>query len=287
MNLPANHQRLSVPRSMSVPMQILLQVLAVAAGPVLLLGWSLFYTASCVVLVIPALMVLVLTLAAREQLRERRRCVADCWFVDGSLLHRLVSSTKLVTLLSLVVSVGLTTVLLVSVPTWGLPVMVVLTLDAVLIALLYFGLLRAAGGGLRVRGEFRYLLARRWTMAVNLPLVLVALLWLQLQQPPPIWLDGSLDLEATLRSASGSVGSRCPLVDKAVRLNSEKEAFSWWLTLKGTAALEDARLRWAAWLLFLLSGTLALWAYSRLCVYLISHAHRRVHRAAVLTAGGC
>ena len=253
---------------------VLLPVLAVATGPLLLLSWSLFYSASCVVLVIPALMVVVLTLAARDQLRQRRRCTADCYFVQGSLLHRLVSSTKLVTLLSLAVSVGLTTVLLVSVPAWGLPVMALLTLDAVLIALLYFGLFRAASGGLRVRGAFRYLFARRWAVMVNLPLVLVALLWLQLQQPPPAWLDGSLDLEATLRAASESVGSRCPLVDTAVRLNSEKDAFAWWLTLKGTAELEDSRLRWAAWLLFLLSGTLALWAYSRLCVYLISSAHR-------------
>lgn len=251
-----------------------LAVLTVATGPLLLLSWSLFYSGPCVVLVIPVLVALLLTLAARDQLRQRRRCVADCYFVAGTLLHRLVSSTKLVTLLSLAVSLGLTTVLLVSVPTWGMAVMVLLTLDAVLIALLYFGLFRAASGGLRVRGAFRFLFARRWAVMVNLPLVLVALLWLQLQQPPPAWLDGSLDLETTLRAASESVGSDCPLVDSAVRLNSEKDAFAWWLTLKGTAALEDSRLRWAAWLVFLLSGTLALWAYSRLCVYLISSAHR-------------
>lgn len=259
---------------------VLLPALAVAAGPLLLLSWSLLYSGPCVVLLIPALMTLLLTLAARDQLRQRRRCSADCFFVEGTLLHRLVSSTKLVTLISLAVSLALTTVLLVSVPAWGLAVMVLLTLDALLIALLYFGLFRAASGGLRVRGAFRYLFARRWAVMVNLPLVLVALLWLQLQQPPPAWLDDSLDLEATLRAASESVGSQCPLVDSAVRLNSEKEAFSWWLTLKGTAALEDTRLRWAAWLLFLLSGSLALWAYSRLCVYLISSAHRWVMPAA-------
>jgi len=251
-------------------------VAAIAAGPLLLLVWSAFYASSCVVLLIPLLIVMVLTIATREQLRQRRRCVANCYFVSGSLLHRLVSSTKLVTLLSLAVSVGLTTLLLASVPGWGLPVLGLLALDAVLIALLYFGLLRAASSGLRVRGPFRYLFARRWAVMVNLPLVLTALLWLQLQQPPPLWLDGAMNLEETLRAASESVGSQCPLIDKVVRLNMEKDAFSWWLTLKGSGFIDDSRLRWVAWLLFLLSGTLALWAYSRLCVYLISSAHHRL-----------
>lgn len=251
-------------------------VAAITAGPLLLLTWSALYASSCVVLLIPIFIVAVLTLATREQLRQRRRCVADCYFVSGSLLHRLVSSTKLVTLLSLLVSLGLTTVLLASVPGWGLPVLGLLAMDAVLIALLYFGLLRAASAGLRVRGAFRALFTRRWAVMVNLPLVLLGLLWLQLQQPPPAWLDGALNLEATLRAASDSVGSRCPLIDRVVRLNMEKEAFSWWLTLKGSGLIDDSRLRWVAWLLFLLSGTLALWAYSRLCVYLISRAHQRV-----------
>ena len=249
-------------------------VAAIAAGPLSLLAWSAFYASSCMVLLIPLLIALVLTLAAREQLRQRRRCAADCYFVEGSLLHRLVSSTRLVTLLSLLVSVGLTAVLLASVPGWGLPVLVLLALDAVVIALLYFRLFRAAAGGLRVRGAFRYLFARRWAVMVNLPLVLVVLLWLQLQQPPPAWLDSGLNLEATLRAASDSVASQCPLVDAVVRLNTEKDAFSWWLMLKGTAIIDDSRLRWVAWLLFLVSGTLALWAYSRLCVQLICSAHR-------------
>ena len=52
-------------------------VTAIAAGPMVILAWSLAYPAQCWVLVLPAIIALVLTLAARELARRRRACIAD------------------------------------------------------------------------------------------------------------------------------------------------------------------------------------------------------------------
>ncbi len=249
-------------------------VSAIATGPALLLIWSLIYPAQCGVLALPAVIALILTLAARDRIRRRRECLANCYFVTGSLLHRLLRSTIVVTLAAFVVSAALTTVLLVSVPTWGFEVLALLALDSLVITLLYFGFFQVAGGLLKVNQAFRSLFARNWAVAVNVPLVLVALLMIQLRQTPPAYIDPSLDLGATMHAASLGVSSQCGIVDTLTRLNREAEAFSWWLMIKGTGTIEDSSLRWVAWLFFLLSGTLGLLAYSRLCTQLVYYAHR-------------
>ena len=249
-------------------------VSAIATGPALLLIWSLVYPAQCWVLALPTFIALSLTLAARDRIRRRRECLANCYFVNGSLLHRLLRSMIAITLAAFFVSAALTTILLVSVPSRGFEVLALLALDSLAITLLYFGFFQLAGGLLKVNQAFRSLFARNWAVAVNVPLVLVALLMIQLHQTPPAYIDPSLDLGATMHAASLNVSSRCGIVDTLIRLNREAEAFSWWLMIKGTGAIEDSRLRWVAWIFFLLSGTLGLLAYSRLCTQLVYYAHR-------------
>jgi hypothetical protein len=249
-------------------------VVATIIGPILLLSWTLIYPLSCWVLLIPFLITILLTLAAREQLRHRRQCIADCFFVEGSLLHRFLRGTSLITLTSFVVSAVLTTALLSTAVGWGFPVLALLTVDALLIPLLYLGFYGTATSMLRVNAAYRHLFAQRWAVTTNLLLLVPTLLFIQLQQQPPAWIDGSLNLSATLHAASDSVGSACPIVDSLVRLNQEKDALSWWLIIKGTRGTDDNLIRWVAWLLFLLSGTLSVLAFSRLCVYLVYIAHR-------------
>lgn len=168
----------------------------------------------------------------------------------------------------------MTAILLAGVPALGFQILALLVLDSLLIALFYFAFFHIVAGALQVNEAFRYLFAKRWAIAVNVPFVVAALLFIQLQQPPPAYVDGALNLEETLRAASESIGSECSVVDQLIRLNLEKDGFSWWLMLKGGGSIDDSRVRWVAWLLFLLSGTLGLLAYSRLCVQLVYIAHR-------------
>jgi hypothetical protein len=248
---------------------LLVQVAAIATGPALLLAWSVGYAGSCWALAIPMAVTLVLVLGLRERSMKRRRCAADCWFIKGTLLHRVLCSPWIVTLMALVVSAGLSGVLMVNIPSLGFAQLTVLAVDAPLVAVLYALFRRAAGGIFGVNATFRGLFARNWTIAVNVLLLLPALIVVQLEQPPPDWIDPAMKLEATLRVASGRVGSECPSINQVVGLQREAEALTWWLVITGTSAIEDRTLRWVAWLLFLVSGTLSLWAYSGLCVQLV------------------
>ena len=248
-------------------------IFAIAAGPLLLLIWSLTYSAQCWALGLPLIIILISTLASRDRLRHRRHCLADCYFVRGSLLNRILRSTTLITLTSAAIATLLTVILLSSTPGWSIEILTVLAMDSMLITMLYFGLLYAAQGALKVNQGFRSIFARNWAVAINVPIVVVALLLLQLREPPPAYLDPSLDLAATMQAASFELSSKCQIIDLLIRSQQEAEAFSWWLMIKSSSVIDDSHLRWVVWLFFLLSGALGLLAYSRFCVQLVYYAH--------------
>ena len=95
-------------------------------------------------------------------------------------------------------------------------------------------------------------------------------------EPPPWVFIAVKPIPSSLQAATASVASDCPLVDAAIRLGREGEAFAWWAILKATQAIEQRGLRWIAWLWFLLSGSLSLWAYSSFCVQLVHYAQGRM-----------
>lgn len=247
-------------------------IFAIAAGPLLLLIWSLTYSAQCWALILPLIIILISTMAARDRIRHRRQCLADCYFVRGSPLNRLLRSTTLITLSSVAVATLLTVILLISVASWSFEILVLLALDSLLIAILYFGLMEGAKGVLNVNEGFRSIFARNWTVAINVPVAVMAILFLQLKQSPPAYLDPSLDLATTMQAASAELTSKCQIIDLLIRAHQEAEAFSWWLMIKSSSVIEDSHLRWVAWLFFLLSGVLGLIAYSRFCAQLVYYA---------------
>ncbi len=259
--------------------QVITLVAATMAGPALALGWSLVYPLGCWSLVLPAVVVFVLTLAGRDRMSWRRRCLADCLFIEGSPLHRLLRSRILISLAALIVAMTLASVLMMTIPRWDFSILAIVALDALAITALYLGLHRMSAGLLRVNRRCRALFARVWTVRLNVLLMLPALVLIQLQQPPPNYLDDALQLRPTLQAASASVASECLPVDALVRLGREGEAFAWWVIMKATQAVEQEVLRWVAWLMFLLSGSLSLWAYSSFCAQLLHHAQRRMRAA--------
>jgi hypothetical protein len=246
------------------------------AGPAMVLGWSLLYRFGCWSLLLPAIVVSVLTLAGRDRMSWRRRCLADCLFIEGSLLHRLLRARVLISLVALIVAITLAAVLMMSIPRWDISALAIVALDALAITALYLWLHWTSAGLLRVNSACRTLFARVWTVRLNVLLILPILVVVQLQQPLPDYLDGDRQLRPTLQAATASVASDCPLVDAVVRLGREGEAFAWWAIMKATQAIEQRVLRWVAWLLFLLGGSLSLWAYSSFCVQLVHYAQGRM-----------
>jgi hypothetical protein len=234
-----------------------------------LLGvWRATYDATCLGLIPAAVVVAVIAAAAREQAMRRRYCLAECWFREHSFPARFLRSGLIVTLRALAVSLFTGGFLLLSLLLWGELMLIVLALDSLILTALSAAI--RSGSPRFFRPESHRVLVKSWSVGINTLLMAGILFYAQLYSPVPEYLTDSLT--TTLDAASARVASSCPTVDMLAGIYQEKEAFAWWLMVQGSGQLDAPALRWTAWSIFLLSGTLGVWAYSRLMVQMIDFA---------------
>lgn len=225
-------------------------LLATIAGPVIILGWLVFYAFSCFALVFFVVAALILTLSYRERLWRRRTCIANCWFIKGSILYRVLHSRLWVTVVAFGTAVFFSAILFLTAVSWS-PVQVgIIAADSLLILVLYTGVYHLSARAFGVHQEYRGLFSRGWTVAVNMLLLAAVLLLVQLESPPPDYINDSDDVSETLQAASAAARSQCEWVSLPVQLRQQSEALMWRAVLAGNRAIDDARLRWLLWLFF-------------------------------------
>jgi hypothetical protein len=225
--------------------------------------WRLTYGSQCASGVIPLLAIALIGFQTAEYAVFRRRCFADCAFSDGSFLHRFYSRTVLATALAIFVSAVAGLSLFLNLLTWTEPVLALLAADGLLLALVAPPLIRISSGHLRP-GIAR-IAAKNIIAAVNAALLLGPLLAIQYYSPFPPFVD-TASLPNTITQALQAFSSQCLATDFLAKLQAAKEGFSWWLMLKANVQLSDPTFRAAAWIIFLVSGSLSVWAYSKLIV---------------------
>lgn len=226
-----------------------------------LAAWRETYALHCAALVVPAFVYLMIVLGLREGGVLRRRFFAEFYFRDGSWLRAFFSRTLLVTILALFAAVIPAAALCLDLTTWTSYELAVVAADAVVLVLLlrmFDGMTRGAA-----RPEVRAVLVKRWAVAVNVVLLVTGLIAARLMTPPPVYALPTLS--ATMAEASQVLSSACPWIDAALQLQIGKEALGWWLILSTEARLgagDDAGfIRWLAWAIFLISGSLSAYAY--------------------------
>ncbi len=234
----------------------------------LLWVWQATYARTCLGL-IPALgLILVLSQSLRSSLLRRRICLAQCWFQSDSLPARILRGRWLATLRAFWIALFAGGFLLLQFPLWSPAMQLALVGDSLLLLLWIVFFRNLAKHWFHA--ESRTLLIQSWAAWSNSLMMTGASLVLQLYSPIPTYLRASL--RATLEIAGQQVAANCSMLDLLIRIYAQKEALFWWLMVQGSAQLPLPLARWSAWLLFLLSGTLVFWAYSRFLVQMIFSA---------------
>lgn len=241
-------------------LRILAAVLAVFAA----LGvWRATWESQCLSTAIPALLILVIALQTAEYSIVRRRCFADCMFNDGTFFHRMFYRRYFAIGIAFFVSIVAGLSLLLNLITWQEPILALLIVDGVLLALLTPAV--TALGRHHLNPGVARIATKNLLIVINAGLLLAALLAIQFYSPFPAFVDPA-SLTNTITQAFQAYGSQCLATDFMAKLQVAKEGFSWWLMLKANVQLADPTFRAAAWIIFLVSGSLSVWAYSKLIV---------------------
>lgn len=235
-------------------------IAAIAVCLAVLAAWRETYALSCAALLIPAFVFLSVAFGIRESGVLRRRFFASFYFKDGSWLRGFFSRTFLVTLAALIGAVLPTLSLCLDLTIWTPQELAVVAGGALTLALLLklFDTMtwRAA------RPEAREVLVKRWAVGVNTALLVAALLTVKLMNPPPAYV--ALTLNDTLEAAP-KLASVCPWITDALWFQVRKEAVTWWLWVRTETLLIGGvdLLRWLSGAIFLISGSLSAYAFSR------------------------
>jgi hypothetical protein len=241
-------------------LRILAAVLAVFAA----LGvWRATYDSQCLSTAIPALLILLIAFQTAEYSIVRRRCFADCMFNDGTVLHRMFYRRYFAIGIAFFVSIVAGFSLLLNLLTWSDPILALLIVDGIVLA--FLTPVVTSLGRQHLNPGIARIATKNVLIVINAGLLLAALLAIQYYSPFPRFVDPA-SLTNTVTQAFAAYGSQCLVTDFLAKLQVAKEGFSWWLMLKANVQLSDPTFRAAAWIIFLVSGSLSVWAYSKLIV---------------------
>jgi len=210
------------------------------------------------VLLVPAVMLMAWNML--EPAVMRRRAFVSQYLLPERLLSRWLSRHFILTLWQILKAMVLVTVLMVTALKWPGWMLLVLLLD-VLVVLAFHHLLQGFMWR-QARHWVADILARRLLVWCNALLLVPAVVGGELITEHPDYRP--LDWESTLGEALSSVRVGCELFAPLARAGAGQEAIAWRLMQLGMEGVSDEQVALAAWLLFLATSTLALWAWSRL-----------------------
>ena len=214
--------------------------------------------AGVVVLMVPAVTVLAWNML--EPALLRRRAFRFQYLRPERWLWRLLSRRFLLSLWQILKAMVLVAVILVAALQWPGWMLLLLLGDLLVVLLLYRLLLHLLQR--QVRASVAGILARRLLVWLNFLLLVPAVALGQLVTGHPDYRP--LGWSGTLDAALSQVQVGCDLLAPWVRAGAGQEAITWRLMQLGMEGISNEYLALAAWFLFLLTSTLALWGWSRL-----------------------
>ena len=235
------------------------------AGYFALLAWKQIYSGSCLNLMFPFIIMLIIGIGVMELSIKKRECLARSYFVEGSFPYRFFNSRKLVFIKSFSLSILLTTSLALASISWDFKVFSLLFVDILLLNWMYSKTLYILT--CNIKETLKFVIAKDISVSINSFILIVLLLIIQFYTPIPTYVDASL--KATLTSAFTVFSSECAITDFLLMVNTQKDAFSWWTVLNIDSHIHDQNLKFIAWLAFLLTNGLAAYAFSRYTIQLL------------------
>lgn len=231
----------------------------------LLLVWRSAYSYSCFVLLIPVIVSIIITYGVAEDSIKRRECISNCYFKEKSWLYGFYRSKIFQRLVAFVISLILSITLLAFIVTTSWTVTIIFVVDSIVIYLLYIRFDELFGN--TINDNMRPTVIKKAVIGSNAFALIVILALIQYNGYVPSYVNASLN--NTIHDASSTVFSQCNIVNVLVKGYVELESFGWWTIIAYSKMEDNSNLKIVVWMLFLLNGSLSVWAYSRYITQII------------------
>jgi len=190
----------------------------------------------------------------------RRRAFAHVYLTHDSWLARLLTRKFFATLWAVFKALAFTFILLLEASDWATWIWILLFVDTLLLATAYGWLSKLLQ--LQVKPGWAGIISRRILVTLNTLLLSVMIASGQFLTAQPDYREYSW--QETITYSASMSQSGCDLVAPLARLKSIKDAIGWRLAANTLNGLQNIFATLLGWLIFLLSSSLSLWAFSRM-----------------------
>lgn len=190
----------------------------------------------------------------------RKHAFAYMYLADRSWLAQLLTRKFIPTIWAVIKALVFTFILFLEAGDWSLWIWILLFLDILLLATIYGWLSKLLQFQVK-RGQAG-IISRRILVTLNTLLLAVIIASGQFFTAQPDYRQYSW--QETITYSASMNQADCEIIAPLLRLKSIKDAMGWRLAVNGLSGLRSAAASILGWLIFLLSSSLSLWAFSRM-----------------------
>lgn len=253
----------------------MISILRIIIPPLAVMGWMLAYPISCFAGLIPLATAVIIYLYIWHVTSVRRKLVADFYFRKRHLIYGFFFSRIRLFLFASVYALVLSAALYLSITLWDPIHIGILTLDALILFILFHWLAEWSERRLAVTKQNAPLVAKQILSALNTVALIGIFTWIAIESSPPHYAVDKESLRAVFEAAAGGTQSQCALIDMAVSLAQQVEGAQYYFLGLSFGAVAAPEVRLVAAIILLLAGGLPALAYSRFVLQLVSGASKQ------------
>lgn len=190
-----------------------------------------------------------LTMSFAENQLLYRKSFANIVFKNTSFFYKWLHKRWFVLFSSFLKAIIVSILFLLSILHLENKIILVLFFDIAIILLLYHSFIKYFS--MYTKSEVTHLMARKWTVIVNISIMIPIIVFIMLYTPQPEFLDIPL--------------VSCNTLNLLLKYDAIRDAFSWWVVFKASYLLEGSKyVLLLYWLIFLMLQTFYIWIFSSL-----------------------
>ncbi len=229
----------------------------------ILLLWKSTYSYSCLSLIFPVIIILVISSSFISKKMQERICHKNCYINDNSIFARFLISSIIVTIFYIIVSIFMTISIMHNVLEYSSQLWIYFLLHILSVIGLYkmfFKMLQNT-----ISKAFLRIYAREITINISSLILFIVYVSIIVKfSYIPEYVDDTF--ETTLQNATNSISSSCNYIDIILRIKTEIDASFWFMLNQGTEMLTEKYFIASVWLAFIFINGFAILGINRFIV---------------------
>ncbi len=240
---------------------------SIIAIMIVLLSWKNMHTQSCMALIFPFILLLIISSSFISMKMQERHCYRNCYFKDSSIISKMLSSKILVTVIYLIISIVMSISIVYGVLDYSTLLWWYIVAHIIMSIFIFMTLNKILKK--TIHENFLHIFTREITINISAFIFFIVYLYTAVNGYEPEYLKDNNTLVETITLATNSISSDCYYIDSLLRFKIEIDSYFWWFVNQTSISTEDKNLKAMIWIAFMIINAFAIFGINRFIVQTI------------------